>query len=43
MTVRGESHRVMLFRKPALSFVPECLDPPKGCLPTMAPVGLSLM
>ena len=26
-----------------LSLVPEALDPPKGCCPTTAPVGLSLM
>jgi hypothetical protein len=28
---------------PALSFVPEARAPPKGCWPTVAPVGLSLM
>ena len=29
--------------EPALSLVPEARAPPKGCCPTTAPVGLSLM
>ena len=29
--VRGETHRIMLNKEPALSFVPEPLAPPKGC------------
>ena len=39
----AETHLRTLRYDPALSLVPEALAPPKGCCPTMAPVGLSLM
>ena len=29
--------------EPALSLVPDCLAPPKGCCPTTAPVGLTFI
>jgi len=43
LIVLGETHLIRLSLPPALSFVPDALAPPKGCSPTMAPVGLSLM
>ena len=39
--ILGETHLKRLNTEPALSFVPEALAPPKGCCPTIAPVGLS--
>jgi thiol-disulfide isomerase/thioredoxin len=41
LMVRGLIQRSRLSGPPALSFVPEPRDPPNGCMPTMAPVGLS--
>ena len=41
--VRWLVQRRRLSTEPALSFVPEAREPPKGCWPTTAPVGLSLM
>ena len=41
--VRVEVQRIRLNTEPALSLVPEAREPPKGCWPTTAPVGLSLM
>src|SRR4028119_713544 len=41
--VRGDTQRSRLWTAPALSLVPEARPPPKGCWPTTAPVGLSLM
>lgn len=38
---RGLTQRSRLNMEPALSFVPDALDPPKGCCPTTDPVGLS--
>src|SRR3990170_5059813 len=43
LMVRGLVQRIRLRGPPALSLVPEPRAPPKGCSPTMAPVGLSLM
>jgi hypothetical protein len=43
LIVRGETQRTRFRIEPALSFVPEPRLPPKGCCPTTAPVGLSLM
>jgi hypothetical protein len=43
LMVRGETQRMRLCQEPALSFVPLARAPPKGCCPTTAPVGLSLM
>lgn len=43
LMVRGLTQRMRLRKLPALSFVPEALDPPKGCCPTIAPVGLSFI
>jgi hypothetical protein len=43
LMVRGETHRIILIKEPALSLVPEPLAPPNGCWPTTAPVGLSLI
>src|SRR5690606_15263044 len=43
LMVRGESQRIMFHMLPALSLVPLARLPPKGCWPTTAPVGLSLM
>jgi hypothetical protein len=40
---RGETQRCRFSMLPALSLVPEALEPPNGCCPTTAPVGLSLM
>src|SRR6266571_7241959 len=40
---RGETQRRRLSAAPALSLVPEARPPPKGCWPTTAPLGLSLM
>lgn len=42
-TVLGDVQRIRFKTEPALSLVPEALAPPKGCWPTTAPVGLSLM
>ena len=39
---RGLTQRSRFSALPALSFVPEALEPPNGCIPTTAPVGLSL-
>ena len=41
--VRGVTQRIRLIIDPALSLVPDPLEPPNGCCPTTAPVGLSLM
>ena len=41
--VRTETQRIRLNIEPALSLVPLARDPPKGCWPTTAPVGLSLI
>src|SRR4028118_1817256 len=41
--VRGDVQRTRLSMEPALSLVPEAREPPKGCWPTTAPVGLSLV
>jgi hypothetical protein len=43
LIVRALVQRIRLSRLPALSFVPLARAPPKGCWPTTAPVGLSLM
>lgn len=43
LIVRGEIQRCRFCGAPALSFVPLALEPPKGCCPTTAPVGLSLI
>lgn len=40
---RGDTQRMRLPGAPALSLVPLARLPPKGCWPTTAPVGLSLM
>ena len=40
--VRGLIQRMRLSGLPALSLVPDFLEPPNGCCPTTAPVGLSL-
>ncbi len=40
---RGDVQRIRFAAEPALSLVPEARAPPKGCWPTTAPVGLSLM
>ena len=42
-TERADTHRSRFRGDPALSLVPLALAPPKGCCPTTAPVGLSLM
>jgi hypothetical protein len=42
LIVRGLTQRIRFHIEPALSFVPDALEPPKGCWPTTAPVGLSL-
>lgn len=41
-TVRGLVKRIAFHTVPTLSLVPEAREPPKGCWPTAAPVGLSL-
>jgi hypothetical protein len=43
LMVRGDVHRSRFHGEPALSLVPERREPPNGCWPTTAPVGLSLM
>ena len=43
MIVRVDTQRIRLAWDPALSLVPEARPPPKGCCPTTAPVGLSLI
>lgn len=43
LMVRMVVQRARLNWLPALSFVPEALDPPNGCCLTTAPLGLSLM
>ena len=43
LIVRGEHQRNRFQTLPALSLVPEARAPPKGCCPTTAPVGLSLI
>jgi len=40
---RAETDLKRFIIVPALSFVPDALEPPKGCCPTTAPVGLSLI
>ena len=42
LIVRGETQRIRFQIEPALSFVPDAREPPNGCWPTTAPVGLSL-
>ena len=39
----GKTQRNKFCIEPALSFVPDALAPPNGCIPTTAPVGLSLI
>lgn len=41
LTARGVTQRSRFSDEPALSFVPLAREPPKGCWPTTAPVGLS--
>ena len=40
---RALVQRMRFSGEPALSLVPDARPPPKGCWPTTAPVGLSLM
>ena len=42
-TLRADTQRRRFILEPALSLVPLARPPPKGCCPTTAPVGLSLM
>ena len=39
---RGDVQRSRFIHEPALSLVPLAREPPNGCWPTTAPVGLSL-
>ena len=42
LMVRADVQRNRFSTDPALSLVPEPREPPNGCRPTTAPVGLSL-
>ncbi len=42
LMVRVEIHLIKFSAEPALSLVPDAREPPNGCWPTTAPLGLSL-